>query len=137
MTEITRVGADLAKAVIQAHAVDRSDKVITNRPLARDKFMAWCDERIAAHAKVNEQVRQAEQLAGIGTVTASAVMATVGNFKQFRNGSQFGAWLGLTPRQNSSGGKNNLSSITKRGDMYLRMLLIQGAKSAAMIAMQS
>jgi transposase len=42
MTEITRVGADLAKAVIQVHAVDRSDKVITNRPLAREKFMAWC-----------------------------------------------------------------------------------------------
>lgn len=97
-----------------------------------DAHMAWCDERIAAHAKACEQVRQAEQLAGIGPVTASAVIATVGDFKQFRNGSQFGAWLGLTPRQNSSGGKNNLSSITKRGDMYLRMLLIQGAKSAVM-----
>ena len=55
-------------------------------------------------------MRQAEQLAGIGPVTASAVIATVGDFKQFRNGSQFGAWLGLTPKQNSSGGKNNLSS---------------------------
>ncbi len=99
-----------------------------------DAHMAWCDERIAAHAKACEQVRQAEQLAGIGPVTASAVIATVGDFKQFRNGSQFGAWLGLTPWQKSSGGKNNLSSITKRGDMYLRMLLIQGAKSAVMNA---
>ncbi len=99
-----------------------------------DAHMAWCDERIAAHAKNSEQVRQAEQLAGIGPVTASAVIATVGDFKQFRNGSQFGAWLGLTPRQNSSGGKNNLGKITKRGDMYLRMLLIQGAKSAVMNA---
>lgn len=99
-----------------------------------DAHMAWCDERIAAHAKVNEQVRQAEQLAGIGPVTASAVVATVGDFKQFKDGAQFGAWLGLTPRQNSSGGKNNLGKITKRGDMYLRMLLIQGAKSAVMNA---
>ena len=96
--------------------------------------MKWCDERIAAHAKTNEQVRLAEQLAGIGPVTASAVVTTVGDFKQFRNGSQFGAWLGLTPRQNSSGGKNKLGSITKRGDMYLRMLLVQGAKSAVMSA---
>jgi transposase len=55
-------------------------------------------------------------------------------FKQFSNGSQFSAWLGLTPRQNSSGGKNNLGSITKRGDMYVRMLLIQGAKSTVMNA---
>lgn len=99
-----------------------------------DAHMKWCDERIAAHAKANEQVRQAEQLAGVGPVTASAVVATVGDFKQFKSGAQFGAWLGLTPKQNSSGGKNNLGSITKRGDMYLRMLLIQGAKSAVMNA---
>lgn len=71
---------------------------------------------------------------GVVPVTASAVVATVGDFKQFKDGAQFGAWLGLTPKQNSSGGKNNLGSITKRGDMYLRMLLIQGAKSAVMTA---
>ena len=99
-----------------------------------DAHLAWCDERIAAHAKGNEQVRQAESLAGVGPVTAYAVIATVGDFKQFRNGAQFGAWLGLTPRQNSSGGRNNLGGITKRGDMYLRMLLIQGAKSAVLTA---
>ena len=67
-------------------------------------------------------------------MTASAVVATVGDFKQFKDGAQFGAWLGLTPGQNSSGGKNNLGSTPKRGDMYLRMLLIQGAKSAVMTA---
>ena len=87
-----------------------------------------CDERIAAHLKQNEQVRQAGQLMGVGPVTACAVVATVGDFKQFKDGAQFGAWLGLTPRQNSSGGKNNLGSITKRGDMYVRMLLIQGCQ---------
>ena len=99
-----------------------------------DAHIQWCDARIAAHLKQNEQVRQAEQLMGVGPVTASAVVATVGDFKQFKDGAQFGAWLGLTPRQNSSGGKNNLGRITKRGDMYLRMLLIQGAKSAVMTA---
>jgi len=92
------------------------------------------DERIAAHGQTNESVRRAATLLGIGPVTASAVVATVGDFKQFKSGAQFGAWIGLTPRQRSSGGKNNLGGITKRGDTYLRTLLIQGAKSAVMTA---
>ena len=99
-----------------------------------DAHLAWCDERIAAHAKDNAAVKAAATLLGIGPVTASAVVATVGDFRQFRNGAQFGAWIGLTPRQHSSGGKNNLGGITKRGDTYLRTLLIQGAKSAVMTA---
>ena len=99
-----------------------------------DEHLAWCDERIEAHAKDNAAVKTAATLLGIGPVTASAVVATVGDFKQFKNGAQFGAWIGLTPRQRSSGGKNNLGGITKRGDTYLRTLLIQGAKSAVMTA---
>lgn len=94
-----------------------------------DVHLQWCDQRIAAHIKDDSQAQAAMQIMGIGPVTASAVVATVGDFKQFKNGAQFGAWLGLTPRQNSSGGKNNLGAITKRGDQYLRTLLIQGAKS--------
>ncbi len=99
-----------------------------------DEHIDWCDERIAAHVKDDEQVKRATQLIGIGPVTASAVVATVGDFKQFKNGSQFGAWLGLTPSQNSSGGKNNLGGITKRGDMYVRTLLVQAARSAVLTA---
>ena len=99
-----------------------------------DEHLAWCDERIDAHAKDNADVKTAATLLGIGPVTASAAVATVGDFKQFKNGAQFGAWVGLTPRQRSSGGKNNLGGITKRGDTYLRTLLIQGAKSAVLTA---
>lgn len=99
-----------------------------------DEHIDWCNARIAAHIKDDEQAQAAMQLSGVGPVTASAVVATVGDFKQFKDGAQFGAWLGLTPRQNSSGGKNNLGGITKRGDMYLRMLLVQAAKSAVMSA---
>ena len=58
-----------------------------------------------------------------------AVVATVGDFRQFTNGPQFGAWVGLTPRQNSSGSKRHLGGISRRGDTYLRTLLIQGPKS--------
>ena len=76
-----------------------------------DEHMAWCDERIAAHAKGNADVKKAATLMGIGPVTASAAVATVGDFKQFRHGAQFGAWIGLVPRQHSSGGKNQLGGI--------------------------
>jgi len=99
-----------------------------------DERIDWCNERIKAHVKDDAQAKAAKELVGIGPVTASAVVATVGNFNQFKNGAQFGAWLGLTPKQNSSGGKSSLGGVTKRGDMYLRTLLIQGAKSAVMTA---
>jgi len=99
-----------------------------------DQHIAWCDARIGAHIKLDAQAKAAMQLQGVGPITASALVATVGDFKQFKNGAQFGAWLGLTPSQNSSGGKNKLGGITKRGDMYVRSLLIQGAKSAVMTA---
>jgi transposase len=63
-------------------------------------------------------------------------VATVGDFKQFKSGAQFGAWVGLVPRQHSSGGKPQLGGITKHGQTYLRTLLIQGAKPAVMTAHQ-
>jgi len=94
-----------------------------------DEHLAWCDARIDEHAKNCEHVRRATDLMGVGPIGASAVVATVGDFKQFKSGAQFGAWIGLAPKQRSSGGKSNLGTITKRGDPYLRTLLVQGAKS--------
>jgi transposase len=99
-----------------------------------DEHIAWCDARIAAHARDNAQVRAASQLMGIGPVGASALVATVVDFAQFKCGAQFGAWIGLVPRQHSSGGKAQLGRITRRGDSYLRTLLIQGAKSVVFSA---
>jgi transposase len=94
----------------------------------------WCDERIAGHVRADDRARAAAALIGIGPTTASALVASVGDFGQFANARQFGAWLGLVPSQNSTGGKASLGRITKRGDDYLRTLLIQGAKSAVMTA---
>jgi transposase len=96
--------------------------------------LAWCDERIAAHVRSDERASKAAELIGIGPTTASALAASVGDFGQFKSARQFGAWLGLVPSQNSTGGKASLGRITKRGDDYLRTLLIQGAKSAVMSA---
>jgi transposase len=105
-----------------------------------DVHLAWCDERTAAHAKHNDAVQQASSVMGIGPAAASAVVATMGYFKQFRRADQFGARIGLVPRQYSSGCENNpggpselqrpLPLHAKRGDTYLRSLLIQGAKQA-------
>jgi transposase len=67
-----------------------------------EKRLLWCDERIAAHVKDSPQARKAKQLIGIGPITASAVVATVVDFKQFKNGAQFGVWLGLTPGMSAS-----------------------------------
>ena len=99
-----------------------------------DAEMAWCEQRIANHARTDERAKRAAQLLGVGPITASAVVATVDDFSQFKCAKQFGGWIGLAPSQNSSGGKARLGGITKRGDVYLRTLLIQGAKSAVMTA---
>lgn len=96
--------------------------------------ICWCDERIAAHVRSDARAAKAATLLGVGATTASALIASVGEFGQFANARQFGAWLGLVPSQNSTGGKARLGGITKRGDDYLRTLLIQGAKSAVMSA---
>lgn len=70
-----------------------------------------------------------EKIPGIGPLTASALVATVGDAKNFDNGRQLAAWIGIVPRQHSSGGKHTLLGISKRGDAYLRTLLIHGARS--------
>jgi transposase len=70
-----------------------------------------------------------EKIPGIGPITASALVASIGDAKNFANGRQLAAWLGLVPRQHSTGGKANLLGISKRGDTYLRTLLIHGARA--------
>jgi transposase len=99
-----------------------------------DGQIAWCDQRIAEHVRTDARATKAATLLGVGPITASAIAASVGELEQFANARQFGAWLGLVPSQNSTGGKASLGRITKRGDAYLRMLLIQGARSAVMSA---
>lgn len=70
----------------------------------------------------------------MGPLTATALLAAVGDAKAFRNGRQMAAWLGLVPRQYASGNRSVLLGITKRGDRYLRMLLIHGARAAVAAA---
>jgi transposase len=110
---------------------------------AREQFaalharLARCDAQIAAHAKNSPAAQRAGELLGVGPVTASALAATVPDAKVFKNGRQFGAWLGLTPRQHSSGGRTRLGRISLRGNVYLRTLLIQGARSTLQAAINT
>lgn len=87
------------------------------------------EREIRAHVRTNALAQRAQTRPGIGPITASALVATVGNAHDFKNGRQFAAWLGLVPRQYSTGGKTRLGHITKRGDPYLRTLLVMGARA--------
>jgi len=95
-----------------------------------DQRVAEMDKEIALIAEHDPVAKRLQQLRGVGPMVATALIASVGDGKQFRNGRQMAASLGLTPRQHSSGGKDRLLGISKRGDAYLRSLLIHGARSA-------
>ena len=82
----------------------------------------------------NEASKKLAAIPGVGPLTASAIVATVGNAREFKNGRQLAAWLGLVPKQHSSGGKQVLLGISKRGDTYLRTLLIHGARAVIRVA---
>ena len=87
------------------------------------------ENQIVAWHRANENSRKLAKMPGIGPITASAMVASLGDAKSFKNGRQESAWLGLVPKQNSTGGKTVLLGMSKRGDSYLRTLLIQGARS--------
>ena len=94
-----------------------------------DKQVDELDVKIKEWHRESDVSRKLEKIPGIGPVTASALIATIGDAKNFDNGRQMAAWLGLVPKQHSSGGKNTLLGISKRGDAYLRTLLIHGARA--------
>ena len=85
-------------------------------------------------ARADERAQRVQQLYGVGPLSASAIIASVGSAHEFENGRQFAAWLGLVPRQYSTGGKTRLGHITRRGDPYLRTLLIMGARAVLQAA---
>ncbi|MFM0260035.1 IS110 family RNA-guided transposase [Paraburkholderia sediminicola] len=97
---------------------------------ALDQEIAWFDRQIAEHANQDTQAKRCMEMCGVGPLTASATVTTVVDARQFRNGRQLAAWIGIVPKQNSSGGKQRLGRITKQGNDYLRTLLVLGARSA-------
>jgi transposase len=94
-----------------------------------DERVSEMDKKIHTLAHSMPAAKLLQSIPGIGPMIATAIVCAVGDGKQFKRGRDLAAWLGLTPRQQSSGGKDRLLGISKRGDTYLRTLLIQGAKS--------
>ena len=111
-------------------------------PLAREALGSLVEQLRSAQARIkqleatllawhrsNQASRRLATIPGVGVITATALVATIGDGAQFRSGRQLSAWLGLVPRQHSSGGKDRLGRISKRGDGYIRRLLVHGARS--------
>jgi transposase len=101
-----------------------------------DSRVAEYERELEQHARRDEHAKRIQQLSGIGPISASALVASVADAHEFKNGRQFAAWLGLTPKQYSTGGKTRLGRITAHGDPYLRTLLIMGARSMLQTAMR-
>ncbi|GAB5100016.1 IS110 family transposase [Caballeronia sp. LP006] len=99
-----------------------------------DDRIAQLDREITAIAASDPVAVRLQQLRGVGPMVATALLAAVGDARQFANGRQMAASLGLTPKQNSSGGKERLLGISKRGDSYVRCLLIHGARAMIQMA---
>jgi transposase len=94
------------------------------------------DKTIKSLADSNSDAKRLQQIPGIGPITATALVCAIGDGKQFKRGRDLAAWLGLTPRQHSSGGRDRLLGISKHGDAYLRTLLIHGARAVLKVAGQ-
>src|SRR6266436_6051483 len=95
-----------------------------------DERVGAYDDRIERVFKEDERCRRLAKVEGVGPLVATAVVAAVGHASEFKSGRELSAWLGLVPRQHSSGNRRQLLGISKRGDRYLRTLLIHGARAA-------
>lgn len=94
-----------------------------------EKRLKSCDTQVLNETQNNVICQRLQTIPGVGPVTATAIYAAVGDGKDFSNGRHFSAWCGLVPKQHSSGGKDNLLGISKRGNAYLRTLFIHGARA--------
>lgn len=99
-----------------------------------DRQVKELEVQIQVWHRANETSKKLADIPGIGPITASALVASIGDAKNFNDGRQLAAWLGLVPRQHSTGGKPILLGISKRGDAYLRTLLIHGARAVVRVA---
>jgi len=99
-----------------------------------DRQAGELEQEIRLWHKNSPLSQKLAKVPGIGPITATAMIASVGDARQFKNGRQLAAWLGIVPKQHSTGGKARLLGISKRGDRYLRTLLIHGARAVVRIA---
>jgi transposase len=110
--------------------------LLARQYLALAAEIGTIDKRIHAWHRSCEESRRLEEIPGIGPIVGTALVAEIGDWKQFRSGRNLAAWIGLVPKQHSTGGKERLGSITKQGNRYLRWLLVNGAMAVIRYARQ-
>jgi transposase len=114
----------------------RLARVIYQEILALEKRIQEVERELEQVIREEPTLEALQTIPGVGVLTATAMYAAVGNVNQFKSGRHLASWVGLTPRESSSGNRRRLGRISKQGDPYLRMLLIHGARSALLVAEQ-
>jgi transposase len=116
----------------QAKLTPRSEELfrrLFDELIKLEEQLAYYDAKLKAMATSHPECQRLLTIPGIGVLSATALIAAMRDASAFKNGRQFAAWLGLVPRQHSTGGQTQLFGISKRGDSYLRKLLIHGARA--------
>jgi len=136
LKELLAIIADQADARLPLDA--RASLIVLAAQLqALQTLIKSIEKRLLVQHRANEASKRLERIPGIGIIGASAITATVTDPKAFRSGRDFAAWIGLVPRQDSTGGKQKLGPISKQGDRYLRRILVVGAHSVLRQVKQS
>src|SRR6516162_9370964 len=160
MGEVSTIGLDIAKSVFQIHGVDAGGAVVIRKRISGAKLLEFfaalpvcldglalryaavraeivaIEKRIHAWHRSSEESRRLEEIPGVGPIVATALVAEVGDWNTFSSGRSLAAWIGLVPRQHSTGGKERLGSISKQGNRHLRWLLVVGAMAVIRYARQ-
>ena len=134
---VARVGLPQVKDLLAVIADQEDDRIpplartclagLARQLLSLEREISAAERRIHASHRTNEVSQRLETIPGIGPITASALAASITDPTIFKNGRELAAWIGLVPRQNSTGGKERMGRISKQGDQYLRWLLVAGA----------
>jgi len=127
LTDVEKALEDLSAKLPQMVGDSLREQVARIKAMSED--MLAIEKRLGLQLKADPQMQRIAQIPGVGLLTATAAIATMGEASAFKSGREFCAWLGLVPKQTGSGGKVRLGGISKRGDTYLRTLLIHGARS--------
>jgi transposase len=146
MGEVSTIGLDIAKSVFQIHGIDVDGAVVIRKRITRGgraAVDAICGDEVRraavwpdAASQPSEESRRLEEIPGVGPIVATALMAEVGDWKEFTSGRSLAAWIGLVPRRHSTGGKERLGRISKQGNRQLRWLLVAGAMAVIRYARQ-
>jgi len=136
LKELLKIIADAKDARLPVDA--RASLIVLAAQLqALHTMIGSIERRLTVQHRANEASKRLQSIHGIGIIGASAIAATVTDPKVFRSGRDFAAWIGLVPRQDSTGGKQKLGPISKQGDRYLRRILVVGAHSVLRRAKQN